>query len=466
MRDFSATHPPRSPALRGSAARLVEPSLRLLAALLLLTAMACGNDDLSNFGSTPAASNSNSNSGSGSSAAGTQKPMTYSMTFLPSPSGSVDGYEVAVGPSSGGYDTTLDIPLSAISTSGSIWTYDLTLEAGRDHYMVLRAYNASGMSANSNEIRIDAVTGSAANVPGGGEAGASLAAAVATSRTELAYTTLPGAESQQADGNRQTVAVAETAGDDAEQRAMRDPMSSLDFDGAGEHLASADPTALGASYTFSMTVWARPVVDSAARRTLVDLASEVGDANRMTVAVVNGSDVELTLYGADGELLHRSRFAGAMLDGEWQHVAVVFDGDADLEPRFYVDAQQQTALESFSAAGEWAMVDSVRRVFLGADASGASGSWLGQLGHAAFWNAPLSNEALQEIATLGHAADLRGPGSAYRDSDSLLHYWRLGDDAVGIDAGAEPVDLDGSGGGIDADDIVEEGPEMLELAAR
>jgi hypothetical protein len=212
------------------------------------------------------------------------------------------------------------------------------------------------------------------------------------------------------------------------------------------------------------------VLDTAERRTLLDVRDEsAGDANRLTVAVVDGDDVELALHDASGEVLHRARFVDALLDGEWQHVAVVFDGGHDLEPRLYVDALALVAAQSTSADGAWEMSDSARRVFVAADARGEGHSWRGQLGHVGIWSAALGDGALHEISAMGHDIDLRSPGVEYREQESLLHYWRLGDDANGIGfdygAAATPLDLDEGRGGIDVDDIVADAPAALTLAA-
>lgn len=501
MMEFGVTPSVGQAPSREFAAGLAETSLKLLAALLLATALACSSGGKSNGNpvATAAASGGSGSSSSGSSGGSVPPPSggstaptggtsgtgstggttpqastptrTYSMTFLPSPSGSVDGYELSLGDSSGSYDTFVDVPLNEITVTNGTMSHDLTLDADRDYFIVLRAYNAGGMSADSNEIRIAALV---SNVIGGTSNGGS-AAAQASYAAKAASSLAVAAGSPTADSQGESVAVAELADAGTDRAEVQtheqigDGIASLDFDGAGEHLANSVMAPLGTSYTFSMSIWARPLLDDAERRTMMDLRDQAGgDANRMTLAVVNSSDVELTLYGTTGSVLHRARFAEALLDGEWQHVAVVFDGSRDLEPGLYIDAQRQIAIDSSSADGTWEMADSARRIFIGADASGAGDSWRGQLGHVAIWDSALSDAAMHEISVMGHGIDLRNAGLEYGEQEALLHYWRLGDDSngIGFDYGnaSKLVDLDDASGGIDADDIVAEAPAVLQLA--
>jgi hypothetical protein len=506
MKNDNATIPVRPARPRGLALYL-DASLKLFAGFLLATMLACsngGSDDnpVASSAAAAAAAAESASSGTGGTTtpptsgtappptggtttpptSGTTTPptggtttppqtstppRTYPMSFLPSPSGTVAGYEVSLGQSTGSYDTFIDLPLNSITVSNGTWTHDLTLDADRDYFIVLRAYNAGGMSVNSNEIRVAALVSNATGgSSGGGSSSAQASTAASIAGPLAAVQASPGSTSLGRPASRSQLADAE---EPSQERArLGDSMTSLDFDGSGEHLVSTVSAPLGTVDTFSVSVWARPVLDSAERRTMLDLRGEAdSNANRLTVAVVNSTDVELTLHDSSGAVLHQARFAEALLDGEWQNVAVVFDAGRDLEPRFYVDAEQQIAAASHSAEGAWAMSDSPRRVFLGADASGEGHSWRGQLGHVGVWNTALSELAMLEVSAMGHGMDLRNPGIDYRGQVALLHYWRLGDESNGIGfdyaVAGVPVDLDDESAGIDGNDIVEEAPAAMQV---
>jgi hypothetical protein len=110
--------------------------------------------------------------------------------------------------------------------------------------------------------------------------------------------------------------------------------------------------------------------------------------------------------------------------------------------------------------------DSAGRVFLGASGSSGAGTWLGAIGHAAFFALALGDDEVAEIHQRGHTLDLRQNAGAYQANGALLHYWRLGEDAnaVGYDSGsaATPIDLDDAAGYIDSADIVADAPILLQ----
>ena len=112
--------------------------------------------------------------------------------------------------------------------------------------------------------------------------------------------------------------------------------------------------------------------------------------------------------------------------------------------------------------------DSAGRMFVGSsgNTTGTPGTWLGEIGHVAFFGAALGDDEVTEIYERGHTLDLRANAGAYQASDALLHYWRLGEDpnAVGYDSGpaAAPIDLDDPAGYVDAADIVADAPVLLQ----
>jgi hypothetical protein len=71
------------------------------------------------------------------------------------PAGAVDGYRVHVGGAPGAYTRAVDLGAVAPDATG-VGRASVTLEAGRDQYVALTAYNAAGESPLSNELRVAA----------------------------------------------------------------------------------------------------------------------------------------------------------------------------------------------------------------------------------------------------------------------------------------------------------------------
>ena len=100
--------------------------------------------------------------------------------------------------------------------------------------------------------------------------------------------------------------------------------------------------------------------------------------------------------------------------------------------------------------------------FLRVGGSGVIGEkgFLGRLGHLAIWREALSPAAFSEIQLRGHEVDVRDPVGVYAGSDSLIHYWRLGESSqnLGYDLGFadRPLDLDDPAGGVTLADFVQE----------
>ena len=79
----------------------------------------------------------------------------YTVRWLPSPSQGVEGYELAVGTSSGSYESTFDLGLP--EPQGGELHFDMQLEGSIDLHLALRAYGGEAVSEYSNEIVVAAV---------------------------------------------------------------------------------------------------------------------------------------------------------------------------------------------------------------------------------------------------------------------------------------------------------------------
>jgi len=447
----------------------------------LTSSLACTGSDEATFGPT--------GTGSGSPPTSTTAPVfsgsetrEVTLRWIPSASTSVVRYELSVGESSGVYSSVIRIPVGLTNRgSDGVYSYPITVRSDVDLYMALRAVEPARVSTLSNEIRVAAVTSAPLGLGGGGHA-----AGASSGTTPAGSTLLGGGGSGQVaplvGGEAAATAPTQTAHDDAaaalggdaaaptpQDVGSTDALASIEFDGLREYLANITPADLGIAGAFTLSMWLQPVVDEAPRRVLFDARTAPGSGGgRMTLALIDGVDLELAVRDADGEIALRAHYEFVPADARWQHLTLVYQPGLDLEPRLFVDLEPRRLLR-VEPEGAIFTAPAAELVWLGGSADEPGAGFRGRIGHVAVWDSVLSWVALAEVQGRGHPIDLRIPTGAYGDDASLVHYWRLGDvdDAVGFDLGtsAQPLDLDDPAGGIAYDDIVLDGPASLVVAA-
>jgi hypothetical protein len=157
----------------------------------------------------------------------------------------------------------------------------------------------------------------------------------------------------------------------------------------------------------------------------------------------------------------------ALAPGQWQHLAVTFDGEVDGAPVVLVDGATRAPSSANLTGHPPVFGDSAGRVFVGGTGAAAAGTgtWHGAIGHVAFFGVALGEDEIDELAARGHTLDLHQNSGAYHSSYALLHYWRLGEDpsAVGFDTGTADaaIDLDDPAGNMDAADVLLDAPALL-----
>ncbi len=394
---------------------------------------------------------------------------TVEVRFEPSSSTEVIGYSLSVATVSGafGSGTQIDIPVSAARVEpGGVLAYDVQMTANAPHYLAMRAYSSQTFSPFSNEIVIPAVAASATvstALSGGvaiGEAGDGLPAASSTSGSgsaSIGSASGSGTTSGASDPNSASTTNTNTASAAA--------MSSLDFDGAGEFLASTSALPLGSSNQFTLSLWAVADPSATGSRALVSVRGGSGVTQNRVELAADGGDLALSVTNDAGQLVYNAVWAGALALGDWQHLALTFDASVDGAPMLLVDGATRAPSSANLTGNPAVFADSAGRVFVGGSGAG-TGTWLGAIGHVAYFGLALGDDEVAEIYVRGHALDLRANAGTYQASDALLHYWRLGEDpnAVGYDSGAAstPIDLDDASGYIDAADIVADAPVLLQ----
>jgi len=392
--------------------------------------------------------------------------------FEPSASEGVIGYNLSVATVSGafGSGTQVDIPVTAARVEpGGVLAYDVQMTANVPHYLALRAYSAQTFSPFSNEIVIPAVAASATvstalatAVAIGEETSGMPATSTGSAGSGSGSASMSGSGS--ASGASGSSSSSSTTNTNAASAAA---MSSLDFDGAGEYLASSAAHPLGASNQFTLSVWTAADPSATGSRALVSVRGGSGATQNRVELSSDGSDLALSVTNDAGQLVYSAVWTGALVPGDWQHLALAFDASIDSAPILSVDGLTRAPSSANLTGNPPVFGDSAGRVFVGGsgNTTGTTGTWLGAIGHVAFFGLALGDDEIAEIFVRGHALDLRTNAGAYQASDALLHYWRLGEDpnAVGYDSGpaATPIDLDDPSGSVDAGDIVADAPVLL-----
>ncbi len=389
---------------------------------------------------------------------------TVAVRFLPSASPGVTGYSLSVATVSGGYvsGAQIDIPVGAArAESGGVLAYDVQMTANVPHYLAMRAYSMQTASPYSNEIVIPAVAAAAtsstslAMTAATGESTGSPSGATSSGSGSASMAILSGSGS--ASGSSDTSASTASAASAA-------AMSSLDFDGAGEYLASSAALPLGASSEFTVSLWALADPQASGGRVLLSLRGGGQSTQNRVELSADATSLQMTAYNDAGQLVYDAIYSAALVPGSWQHLALTFDGQVDSAPLLLIDGMTRAPTSANLTGNAPVFTDSAGRVFVGGG-SGASGTWFGAIGHVALFGAALGDDEIDEISLRGHTLDLHENSGAYQASDALLHYWRLGEDpsAVGYDSGLAtvPIDLDDPAGYIDAADIVADAPVLL-----
>jgi hypothetical protein len=392
-------------------------------------------------------------SGAGSSGGGaTAGFQAYDVHWQQPPGETVDGYVLALGTQSGVYDASREVEFSisaARPASDGTLRYQISLDRSRDQFLMLRAFNAGGISAPSNELRVPALgaasvaSAPAATAPSGQQA-------TANGPSTEAATTAPVTNTS----TTQTAAESEAALDPAADAGASDePLRSLDLNGADEHLATTGSAQFAAD-SFTLSLWARADEIGIGRASLFRMTcAQLACSVELVLDATAEPALELWRGDVTGVRTLLRRVPLASWGDDWWHVAAAVDGGAG-HTSLYLDGMQVAIEAVLPTPSE---LDASTRIGFALGAPGTdSAGWNGRLGHAAFFARALDAAEIEAIALGGHSLDLR----TARGAEALTHYWRLGADSasVGRDFGAQPLHLDDPAGFVDGADIANDAP--------
>ncbi|MDH4017864.1 MAG: hypothetical protein OEV20_11040, partial [Actinomycetota bacterium] len=356
----------------------------------------------------------------------------YTARWMPSTSPGVQGYTLSIGELSGPHLRDVHIPVgSATSFSGGGLSFAVDLDNDTDYVLTMRAYSADATSPPSNAIVVygSDLLASAASAAMAGTAQA------ATADPDVASSAATNENTSTSDASTASAADADTAVEPAS-----DAWLSLEFAGNGAHLVGTLDARIEAS-ALTLTTWLRPVVDGAVQRTLAELVDAEG-VSRLSLTVIDGSGLRVTLRDAAGNVASEADFAGVLEHDVWQHLALVIDPTAVAPLALSVGSVVMLPVSDAAAPGLDALADISGELRLGG--GDADAGYLGRMGHTAVFARALDASELEVMDADGHAHDPRTDLAADPAGEALLHYWRLGE-GVGVetDLGSSdwPVDL-------------------------
>ncbi len=469
---------PRMASVHQSFGRAAGGGTRLLVACCLIATLACGGGGGGGGGDAPSSGGGSTSPPPSSGGGGTTTPpppvpvATQSATirFLPSESAGIVGYRLSVATATGRYSggTQIDIPIASAQDGGS-GVLEFAIEVPRNSYsyLAMRAYSASAFSGYSNEIVIPpASSSSGSSAVSVGESDPGPSAPAPSVPNALSSSASPsGSTASGGSAGDSSATSASSDGDEGGAGASSTALRALDFDGAGEYLASSTAYALGATREFSLSVWVLADPRASGRRALISVRGGSDATENRVELIANGAELEMTVHNASGQLVYQATYGSALVAAEWQLVALTFDAEVDASPILFVDGHVLGPASSEFTGHAPVFSDSAGRILIGSTGDAGVGTWYGAIGHVALFDVALGDDEIDELWLRGHSLDLRANLGAYQSTDALLHYWRLGDEpsAVGADFGLAslPIDLDDPAGGIDAADIILDAPALL-----
>ncbi len=139
-----------------------------------------------------------------------------------------------------------------------------------------------------------------------------------------------------------------------------------------------------------------------------------------------GTTVRLRIWNSSGTLFKELRYLESLIDAEFHHVVITYDGSDTGDPVvYYVDGVIQTATVVTNTTGT--MTDTARRITYGADEAGAS-PFEGQVHTLALHDVVLSQNEVTVLYDAGVVGeiDLNSDVGNYVSSADLKHWWRVG----------------------------------------
>lgn len=233
---------------------------------------------------------------------------------------------------------------------------------------------------------------------------------------------------------------------------------SLEFDGANDYLEIPHSTTFNIPFNepFSWSFWLK-TTDGGSYTILEKASSNIG----IRIYKLGSELLEVSWRGGGTGNRIRIRTSSApsgILDGQWHHYVVTFNGTDANGMNIYEDS----VLLSKDVLNDTLTLDpdNTANLVIGGRSAGTN-LYDGLLDEVAFWDSELSASEITEIYNSGSPIDVSENTGNYVSSSNLLGWWRMGDgesDAFPIIGDSSTSSNDGTMINMIEDSIVQDAP--------
>lgn len=189
------------------------------------------------------------------------------------------------------------------------------------------------------------------------------------------------------------------------------------------------PTALpvGIANVFTISMWMLPRDISVESQFPLYIGQNVSDLNRISWEIAGataGDPFVVKLLDSGGAPVRTINYTGVLVQDEWQHVMLVWDG---VEAVLYHNSA--VVQGDIISLGGGSLTNSSRFIDIGGSQHLPDGlKFEGRIGHVGIWNAALTEDEAVTLYSRGNSIDLRYNSGDYQSGEFLQHYYKLGED--------------------------------------
>jgi len=251
---------------------------------------------------------------------------------------------------------------------------------------------------------------------------------------------------------------------------------SLTFNGTDEHMTGSFPDLdLGSVDAFSVMGWTKydlsagSTFDVLWRATAVSGAPFPAGANSIDIqmktpvfAQANGR-IQIEMKNTAGSEYKDLEWNDVIPNNTWVHFVFTYNGSLGADPvTLYIDGVDQGVADTIVTDGTGTQDNSITRVVeIGSTLAFGGSEWPGIYHQAAIWSNAITSAEVTSIYNSGTTGfDLLVNSGSYVSEASLLHWWRLGDNAsdIGEDTGNHVNLQDLTGVNMDVTNRVQDSP--------
>ncbi len=197
-------------------------------------------------------------------------------------------------------------------------------------------------------------------------------------------------------------------------------------------LSTSTAQTVGIGDVWSVSSWIKPSAIESLEQSWLYIGDESGGLERSGIdfrisGTLSGDPLRVNVMDSSGVLSKLLTFENVLTNDEWFHVMALWNG-ASLS--VYLNGALLVPASESGAGGS--LNDEPRFIDIGGSVSGlvTTSYYLGQVGHVGMWNALLTEDEIQQIASQGHCTDLRYNVGSYVSAENLQRYYKPGEDTI------------------------------------